>query len=154
MENKNALIYARVSTEEQAKEGYSIGAQKNACYALAKKLRYKILGVYTDEGRSATIADRPQFQAMIKRCKDGDIGAVIVYNTDRFARNIVDHFTIKKLLENNGVKLLSVMQPHTSEDTPSAFLSEGTMALVNEYYSRDLGEKTKRGLNQKFEEGW
>ena len=65
---KTCFIYVRVSTEEQAREGYSIEAQKKACRECAEKLGLHVVDVFSDEGETATAAKRPQFQEMLDRC--------------------------------------------------------------------------------------
>lgn len=152
MNKKKALIYTRVSTDEQAKEGYSLAAQKKTCSELAKKLGYQIIDIFSDEGKSATVADRPQFQEMIDRCEEGNIDAVIIFHTDRFARNELDHAFYKDKLRQKGIKLLSVSQPMI-DDSAEGKLLDGILANINAYYSRDLSRKTKKGLYRKFEEG-
>jgi site-specific DNA recombinase len=149
---KTCLIYRRVSTAEQAKHGYSIAAQKNNCAEFAKKLDYKVVGIFTDEGESATAADRPQFQEMFNYCEDHGVDAIIVTHTDRFARNENDHFYYKKKLKQMGITLLSVSQPQI-DDSPEGEMMDGMMALWNSYFSKDLSRKTKKGMNQKWAQG-
>ena len=148
---KTCFIYVRVSTEEQAREGYSIEAQKKACRECAEKLGLHVVDVFSDEGETATAAKRPQFQEMLDRCDE--VEAIIVWHTDRFARNEVDHFAVKALLKKANVRLLSVTQPML-DDSPEGSLLDTVLAGVNAFYSRDLSRKTKKGLMQKWEEGW
>ena len=150
---KSCYIYSRVSTDEQAKHGYSLEAQKNACAEFAKKLDYSILDVFVDEGETATAIDRPGFQKMLNQCEDNHVDAIIVWQTDRFARNEIDHFLTKDKLNKLGVRVLSVAQP-LMDDSPEGMAMDGMMAVWNAYFSRDLSRKTKKGLNQKWEEGW
>jgi site-specific DNA recombinase len=149
---KTGITYRRVSTDEQAKHGYSIEAQKNNCADCANKLDYKIVEIFTDEGESATAADRPQFQAMLNYCEDHPVDAIFVWHTDRFARNENDHFFYKDKLKKLGITLISVSQPMIDE-SPEGQMMDGMMALWNSYFSRDLSRKTKKGMNQKWEQG-
>ena len=112
VENKKALIYCRVSTEIQAKEGCSLDAQEKSCKKFAKDNGYKILEVYKDEGKSGTNLDRPALQDLLSKCqKDKLINATIVQETDRLARSTKDHLTIRAILKKADVKLISVAQP-------------------------------------------
>jgi len=61
---KKALIYARVSTDEQAQEGMSIDTQINRCTRWAEENGYSIIGVYKDEGKSATNMNRASLKEM------------------------------------------------------------------------------------------
>lgn len=109
---QKALIYCRVSTEEQAKEGYSLDAQEKFCNTFAKNNAYRIVGVYRDEGKSATNLNRPALQDLLGKCqKDKSINAVFVQETDRLARNTKDHLTIRAILKKAGGKLISVARP-------------------------------------------
>lgn len=143
---KSCFIYVRVSTEEQAKEGYSIEAQKKACREYAEKLGLHVVDEFPDEGETATAARRPKFQEMLDRLDE--VEALIVLHTDRFARNEVDHFAVKALLKKADVRLLSVQQPMLDE-SPEGSLLDTVLAGVNAFYSRDLSRKTKKGLMQK-----
>lgn len=69
LNNKNAVLYARVSTEEQASRDNSIPAQIKAIKQFAAKNGLYIVNEYVDEGKSARTEDRPQFQQMISDAK-------------------------------------------------------------------------------------
>jgi site-specific DNA recombinase len=106
---KKALIYCRVSTEEQAKEGFSLDAQEKFCRRFADDNGYKTLEVYRDEGKSGTTLDRPALQDLLAKCqKDKSINAVLVQEADRLARNTKDHLTIRAILKKADVSLISV----------------------------------------------
>jgi DNA invertase Pin-like site-specific DNA recombinase len=148
------LVYTRVSTDRQAEEGYSLREQEASCRRLAEQRGYQVLGVYREEGASGTTTNRPQFQAMLDRCsEDRRVKAVIVIHTDRFARNTLEHLTVKAVLRKHGVALLSALQPML-DDSPEGGLLDIVLAGVNEFYSKDLGRKTAKGMRQKLEEGW
>lgn len=152
--NKNCFIYVRVSTTRQSEEGYSLDAQIKTCSEYARKLGLSIKDIFRDEGESATASDRPKFLEMIDRCENGEVAVVIVYLTDRFARNEIDHFLIKDKLRKFGVQLFSANQEMINGDSPEAHLMDGIMASINAFYSRDNSRKTKKGMMQKFEEGF
>src|ERR1700692_4712840 len=114
----NCLIYCRVSTEEQANQGYSLDTQEKLCRDFAERQGYSVSGVYRDEGKSGTTLGRPALQDLLaQRIKGTTIQAVIVQETDRRARNTHDHLTIRALLQKAGVKLISVAQPML-DDSP------------------------------------
>lgn len=86
-----AVVYLRVSTEEQARvggsaEGYSIPSQRDACYAKAKQLGLTVVGEYVDAGYSAKSANRPELQ-LLRELRELKVGFVIVHKIDRLARN-------------------------------------------------------------------
>lgn len=147
-----ACIYCRVSSDNQ-KGNFSIPAQKKACEELAKKAGYQVDRVFIDDGESATADNRPQFQEMISYLEVKNIKACLVYHTDRWARNELDHGLYKAHLKKINVKLLSVTQPMIDE-SPEGYLLDGMMANINAYYSRDLGRKTIRGMVGRWKSGY
>ncbi len=153
-----ALIYCRVSTDEQAgDERHSLKTQLRLCErAIEEGGIYRLAEgcVYRDPGRSATTMNRPGLQDLLLRIReDKSIRAVFVQDTDRLARNANDHLTIKALLRKAGVKLISVSQPGM-EDTPEGNFMDLVIAGVNQLQSQITSRKTLKSLDQKFDEGW
>jgi len=150
---QKALIYCRVSTEEQAEQGYSLDAQEKFCRAFALNNGYIVAGVYRDEGKSGTSLDRPALKDLLAKCQDKQsISAVIVQETDRLARNTQNHLTIKTLLSKAEVKLISVNQPML-DDSPEGKMIDTIIASVNQFQSDINSRKTRKGMQQKFDEG-
>jgi site-specific DNA recombinase len=100
--NKTCYIYLRVSTDEQAKEGFSIDNQKRACVEYAKNNGFEIIEIFTDDGRSARTTDRPAFQKMMTAAKEKPVDALIFYKVDRIFRNVGDFSRIRKEFLKNG----------------------------------------------------
>lgn len=151
---QNALIYCRVSTEEQADKGLSLGVQEKLCQSHAKSNGLRVIAVYRDEGKSGTTLDRPALKDLLIKCKeDKSIGAVIVQETDRLARNTKDHLTIRAILRKAGVKLISVAQPML-DDSPEGNMIDTILASVNQFQSDISGRKVRRALQEKFNQGW
>ena len=100
-EKKNvAGIYIRVSTEDQAREGFSLGEQKEKLEALCKYKGYEVYKVYKDAGISAKdITHRPQFQKMLEDMKAGKINYIVAYKLDRVTRSVKDLETLISTLE-------------------------------------------------------
>lgn len=151
----NCLIYSRVSTDEQAEKGRSIDDQVKICSKYAKDNRIQVVGIYKDPGKSATNMNRPGLQDLLIRCKEDDsIGAVLVQDTDRLARNTMDHLGIKATLKKCAVQVISVSQPGLSGDAPENDLIDTIMASVNAFQSQITGRKTAKTLQEKVKEGW
>ena len=147
----NCLLYARVSTEKQAQKELSIPAQIEAMRNFAKSQNFKIVGEYIDEGKSGRSIDRPQLKKLLERCKKDSIDVVLVHKIDRLARNLVDHATIKAILKQRGIRLISVVEKF--EDSVAGQLVENIMASIAEFYSANLGEEVKKGLREKLRRG-
>ena len=83
-----AGLYARVSTTEQAEEGYSIDAQLDAMRRYCRAEGWTVEKVYTDPGISGTTGDRPGLQAALADCEGHRIDALLTHRLDRFYRNL------------------------------------------------------------------
>lgn len=151
---QKALIYCRVSTEEQAEHGYSLDAQEKLCRSFAENNGYTVMSVFRDEGKSGTTLNRAALKDLLSMCQeDKSIGVVIVQETDRLARNTKDHLTIRAILKKAGVKLISVAQPML-DDSPEGNMIDTILASVNQFQSDINSRKTKKGLKEKFNSGW
>jgi site-specific DNA recombinase len=155
---KKALVYKRVSTEEQATEGrHSLKTQEDlCCKAIIEGGKFELAdnGIYDDPGRSATNMNRPGLQDLLIRVQeDKSIGAVFVLDTDRLARNVNDHTTIKAILKKHEVILVSISQPGI-EDTPEGNFMDTIIAGVNQLQSQITSRKTLKSLENRFGEGW
>ena len=110
---KKAVLYLRVSTEEQVKHGFSIETQKKTCMDFARRENYCVVQTYIEEGKSAKDLNRTEVQKMIKYCdnaKNG-INAIIVWRIDRLSRFNVDyHGVIRPMLLRHGILLLSATE--------------------------------------------
>ena len=91
---QKVAIYIRVSTQEQAQEGYSIGAQTDRLTAYCKAKDWPIADVYTDAGFSGSNMQRPAMQRLIEDVKAGEVDCVLVYKLDRLSRSQKDTLTI------------------------------------------------------------
>lgn len=141
---KNAVIYARYSSDKQTE--LSIDAQLTACYHYAKEQKLKIVGEYIDRAFSGKNDNRPEFKHMIKDSEKKEFEYVLVYKLDRFARNRYDSAINKKALRNNNVKVLSAMEHLT--DTPESILMESMLEGYAEYYSAELAQKIKNNRTE------
>lgn len=148
----NCLVYLRVSTKEQAEEGYSIPAQREACLKFIQEKGWQFADEYADRGESARSADRLGLQQMLSRIKDDrSIDAIIVHKIDRLARNLEDHVAIRAVLRRQNVQLVSVVE--NIEDSASGRLIEGIHALMAEFYSANLAAEVKKGMLQVVKHG-
>ena len=107
---KNAAIYCRVSTEDQAREGYSLGEQLEKLKDLCKFRDYNIYGVYEDAGISAKdMEHRPQFQKMLEDVKSHNVNVIVAYKLDRLTRSVRDLELLITELEKHGCSLECAM---------------------------------------------
>ena len=115
----NVAIYPRVSTQEQAKEGYSIGEQTERITKYCAAMNWHVSRVYTDAGYSGASMDRPGLQALIRDVQAGKIQKVVVYKLDRLSRSQLDTlYLVEKVFIANGCEFVSITE---NFDTSTAF---------------------------------
>ena len=144
---KLAVIYARYSSHNQ--RDVSIDQQVKVDKGFAAEQGLTVAEIYADRAISGTTDNRPEFQRMIEDSKKGLFQYVIVYSLDRFARDRFDSVTYKRILKENGVRVLSAME-HITDD-PSGVLMEAVLEGLAEYYSKELATKIRRGLQDNAE---
>lgn len=148
---KNCFVYIRVSTDEQATEGYSLDNQKRACREYAVNKGYHVKGFFIDDGKSGRTANRPEFQEMLGKLKEKEAESIIIYKIDRFARNVTDFSRIRKEFIEAGIDFHSVIEGDLSNGSS---LIANIFASVAEWESEVNGKRTKDALEQKFRGGW
>lgn len=150
----NVLLYGRVSTDRQFEEGHSLDDQITRLVKYARDHHYHILGIYRDEGKSAcSTTGRPDFTRMLERCQtDKEVNAILLEETDRFARNAQDHLAVKALLKKYNVKLIATQQPNFGDDPVGNFV-DLVMAGANQLQREITGVKTKRTMIALAERG-
>ena len=145
-----AYGYCRYSSDLQTEA--SIEQQKSEIEEYANKNDIKIIDYYTDEATSGKKSTRENFQNMINdACKKKKVQAVLVWKTDRFARNTFDNLFYRNKLNKYGVKLISITQP-ISDDTPEGKLMNTLLAGMDEYYVENLASNVKRALKSNAKE--
>lgn len=137
------VIYARFSSHSQTEQ--SIEGQLKVCYDYAKANDYIVIGEYIDRAQSAKTDDRIEFQKMISDSDKKTFDGVLVYQLDRFARNRMDSAIYKARLKRNGVKVISAKE--NISDDASGILMEGVLESMAEYYSVELSQKIRRGMD-------
>jgi len=141
-----AALYARVSTDDQAREGYSIPAQLKRLNAFCKAKGWSITGEFVDDGFSGRDADRPRYKDMMARKDDWDV--LLVMKMDRIHRNS-RNFALMMDDLNRWSKQFSSMQEKF--DTTSA-MGRFVMDIVQriaQLESEQTGERVKVGMTQK-----
>ena len=153
---KNAVIYARYSSERQSEQ--SIEGQLRVCNEFAERNGLQIVGTYIDRAMTGTNDHRAEFQRMLS---DSDTShewdIVLVYALDRFGRNSIEIAINKQRLQKNGKILISATQ-RTSQNIDGSqnldgIILENVMIGIAEYYSAELSQKIRRGQNESREKG-
>ena len=122
----------------------NMAMQLKECYEFAKRNEYNVIGEYIDRALTGTTDKRPEFLRMVEDSKKKTFKYVLVYQLDRFARNRYDSATYKAKIKKNGVRVLSAKE-NITEDA-SGILVEGVLESMAEYYSVELSQKIRRGI--------
>ncbi|NTU46334.1 recombinase family protein [Candidatus Roizmanbacteria bacterium] len=151
---KNAIIYARVSTEEQV-DNFSLNTQVELCENEARKQNYKVIKIFREEGRSAkTISGRPTLLELIQFCNKNrkKVNAVFIYRIDRLSRNAFDYWTIKNKLLSFGVQVVSTAEPIGT--SPVEVFMESTFASMAQMDNAIRGERAHNGMKARLLAGY
>jgi len=146
---KTAVIYARYSSERQTEQ--SIEGQLRVCNEYAERNDMVIVDTYIDRAMTGTNDKRTDFQRMLKDSAKRAWDYVIVYKIDRFGRNKYELAMNKHTLKLNGIRLISAME--NIPDTPEGIILESLLEGMAEYYSAELSQKVKRGMNETRQKG-
>ncbi len=149
---KNAIIYARVSSKDQL-EGTSLETQERQAKEYADRQGLNLLKVFIERGESAKTANRTEFNKALAFCSDkkNKVSYFIVYKLDRFARNQDDHVTVRAFLKRCGVELRSVTEP--IDETPIGRAMEGVLSVFAEFDNNVRTERTKGGMLERVKQG-
>ena len=154
MKKLRCYLYTRVSTEIQL-DGYSLEAQKERLRKEAGPRGMKVVGEYSDEGKSGkNIKGRPEFQKMLNDIKDGKdkVDYVLVFKLSRFGRNAADTLNSLQYMEDFGVNLLCVEDGIDSAGAAGKLMIS-VLAAVAEIERENIKEQTMAGRQQKARDG-
>lgn len=146
-----SVLYARVSSKEQAEEGFSIPAQRHLLRTYAQREGLQIVIEFSDD-ETAKSAGRTGFGAMLTFLREHpDVRTLIVEKVDRLTRNFEDYGALKRLgLAIHFVKEGTVLHPQAHS---SVRLFTGMRVLMAEHYVENLSEEVKKGMHEKAAEG-
>lgn len=150
---KKVAIYARVSTTEQAEEGYSIDEQIRLLKVWCGQQGYTVHKEYLDRGLSGkSIKGRPALQQLMSDARQKDFDIVLVWKMNRLARNILDLLKIVNLLEQKNIAFRSYSESYETA-TPSGKLQFHMMAAIAEFERGNIAENVKMGMIARAKEG-
>jgi len=148
---KQAAIYARVSTDDQAEHGYSLPSQIEACRKFASQKGFDVAAVYQDDISGAKpISARPEGLELQKAIESGQIRAVIVYCVDRLSRDIVDLLTTVRDWLRAGVEIHALDMGQVASELDIVLVIKGWQGSDER---KKIAERTKRGKDGKAKAG-
>lgn len=153
MPQKTAL-YIRVSTQEQAQEGYSIEAQTSRLTSYCKAKDWPIVEIYTDPGFSGSNTERPALQRLFADIEAGRIDCVLVYKLDRLSRSQKDTlYIIEDVFLSHNVAFVS-MQENFVTSTPFGRAMIGILSVFAQLEREQIRERMNMGRLERAKDGF
>src|SRR5215216_2255663 len=148
---KRAILYARVSTDEQARSGYSLAQQMEALREYAAQEGYKILKEVTDPGQSGASLERPGMDQVRDLVAGGNVSVVLAQDRDRFSREPAYTYLLKREFEEYGCKMRTLND--RGDESPEGELTDGILDQLAKFERAKTAERTRRGRLKKAREG-
>lgn len=145
-------IYIRVSTEDQAKEGYSLEVQREYLEAFAKRVGLEIFRVYQDDGISGYSTERPALKELLKDAKGKKFDLVLVYKIDRFSRNLKDLLNLVDELLSSGVGFKSATEPFDTTTSAGKLIFQ-QLGSFAEFERNRIAERVFPGMVKGVQRG-
>ena len=150
---KRVFIYVRVSTQEQARDGYSIGEQIERLTKYCEAMGWIIVKVYTDAGHSGADTNRPALKTMIREIRAGKADSIVVYKLDRLSRSQKDTLMlIEDVLLKNNTDFVS-MTENFDTSTPFGRAMVGILAVFAQLEREQIKERMCMGKEARAKEG-
>ena len=146
-----AAVYVRVSTEDQARHGYSLNAQTEACRTRALALGAGEVITFADEGVSGALLSRPGLTALREALAARTVDLVVVWDPDRLSRNLAHQLLLTEEIERARVRLEFVN--FEWKNTPEGQLFYALRGAIAQYEKEKIRERTGRGRLQKAKQG-
>ncbi len=145
-----AAIYLRVSTEDQAREGYSLEAQRKRLIAYCKARGWDVASVYVDDGHSGRDTKRPAYTRMMEERESWDL--ILVLKMDRIHRNSVNFTLMMDDLRRWGKEFNSMQESFDTTTAMGRFVMD-IMQRIAQLESEQIGERVRVGMEQKARKG-
>lgn len=141
-------LYIRVSTDEQAREGYSIESQKDSVVNFVKSQSWEIYDFYIDDGYSAKDLKRPAMQRLIEDTKERKFDVVVFYKLDRLVRSVGDLDKLLKLFDKHDIAIRSVTEPFDTTTAMGRFLIT-LVAAIAQWERETISERVIINMTKK-----
>lgn len=146
-----ARIYIRVSTDEQAREGFSLAAQEERCRQFAQSQGWDVDKV-CDDGYSAKNLNRPAIQRAIRDVMAKKFDVLMVYRLDRLVRSVIDLHYLLDMFDKYGVKFKSVTEVFDTTTAMGRFFIT-LVGAMSQWERENLSERVRVGIERGFMEG-
>jgi site-specific DNA recombinase len=133
---KRAILYARVSTDERARSGYSLAQQLEALRDYAAREDYEVLEEVQDPGQSGASLERPGMDCVRNLVAAGGVSVVLAQDRDRFAREPAYHYFLRREFEEHGAKIHALNE--RGDESPEGELTDGILDQLAKYERAQL----------------
>ncbi len=140
---KRAVLYARVSTDEQARSGYSLAQQLEALREYAAREGLQVLEEVQDSGQSGASLERPGMDRVRDLVAAGGVAAVLAHDRDRIAREPAYHYLLRREFEEYGCKIRALND--RGDDSPEGELTDGILDQLAKFERAKTTERSRRG---------
>ncbi len=145
------ILYARVSTDEQARSGYSLAQQMEALREYASREGYEVLEEVSDPGQSGASLERPGMDRVRDLVAAGGVSVVLAQDRDRFAREPAYLYLLREEFALHGCALKSLSD--RGDESPEGQLADGILDQIARFERLKTAERTRRGKVQRAREG-
>jgi site-specific DNA recombinase len=149
--SKRAILYSRVSTDEQARTGYSLAQQLEALREYAAREGLQVLEEVQDAGQSGAMLARPGLDRVRDLVQAGGVSVVLAQDRDRFAREPAYHYLLRQEFEEYGTRIRALND--RGDESPEGDLTDGILDQLGKYERAKTAERTRRGKLRKAREG-
>ncbi len=148
---KRAILYARVSTEEQARSGYSLAQQLEALRDYCAREGLEVMEEVTDPGQSGISLERPGMDHVRDLVAAGGVSVVLAQDRDRFAREPAYLYLLKQEFAEYGTRIRALNDQ--GDDSPEGELMDGVFDQFAKFERAKTAERTRRGKLRRAREG-
>jgi site-specific DNA recombinase len=141
------ILYARVSTDEQARSGYSLAQQLEALREYAAREGYEVLEEVSDPGESGASLERPGMDRVRDLVAAGGVSVVLAQDRDRFAREPAYLYLLREEFATHGTRIKSLND--RGDDSPEGQLTDGILDQLAKFERAKTAERSRRGKKQK-----
>jgi site-specific DNA recombinase len=148
---KRVILYARVSTDEQARSGYSLAQQLEALREYATREGCEVLEGVSDPRQSGASLERPGMDRVRDLVAAGGVSVVLAQDRDRFARELAYLFYLREEFSEYGTEIRALND--RGDGSPEGELTTGILDQIARYERLKMAERSRRGKLRKAREG-
>lgn len=151
--NKRAAIYIRVSTLDQAREGYSLEAQEKSIRRWCDDRKYKVFDLYADKGISGKdIEHRPDMKRLLNDAKEGRFDIVVFWALSRFTRSVSDLYSTMEKFQKWNIDMISYTEAFDTS-TPMGRAMIGIVGIFAQLERELTGERVRAAMVERASQG-